>query len=115
MRRAASAFIRLDLPTFDRPTSAISGRSSLGNPDAPAAFVTTSALTLKRLEGREEREGHTKPSCLSCPSSPSCRLVSNGVVDDGAVDRRRLCCGGQTSNQRFSQRDLQDLVHRLDM
>ena len=40
--------------------------------------------------------------------------MSNGVVDDGAIDRLRLRIGTQASGERFGQRDFQDLVHRLD-
>src|SRR5688572_27910146 len=43
-RRRTSALIKVDLPTFDRPTSAISGVPSLGRSAALAALVTNSAL-----------------------------------------------------------------------
>jgi hypothetical protein len=39
IRCLTNALIRLDLPTFDRPTSATSGRSSSGKSAAPAALV----------------------------------------------------------------------------
>jgi hypothetical protein len=41
--RRTSALIRLDLPTFDRPTSAISGAPLLGKSLARAALLTNSA------------------------------------------------------------------------
>src|SRR5204862_453915 len=59
------------------------------------------ASNFTRRDGRE--------SCPSCPPAS----VSNGVVCDGAV-HRRLRIRRQAAGQRFGQRNLQDLVHRLD-
>jgi hypothetical protein len=42
-RWRTSALIRLDLPTFERPTSATSRSPSLGKSAADAALVTNSA------------------------------------------------------------------------
>jgi hypothetical protein len=41
--RRTRALIRLDLPTFERPASAISGVPSLGKSRAVAALMTKSA------------------------------------------------------------------------
>src|SRR5262249_45483096 len=54
------------------------------------------------------------PSRLSPPILPRVSSVGNPVVDDGAVDGLRLCLRREAASQRFRQRDLQDLVHRLD-
>jgi hypothetical protein len=43
IRWRTSALIRLDLPTFDRPTSAISEAPSRGRSSAAAALLTNSA------------------------------------------------------------------------
>jgi hypothetical protein len=43
IRCPTSELIRLDLPTFERPTSAISARPSRGRSCAPAALVTKEA------------------------------------------------------------------------
>src|SRR5437868_4323224 len=103
-RWRTSALISVDLPTFDRPTNATSGRPSPGKSVAPAALRTKVASNftgLEWLEGRDGLEGSrsefpSRLSCLSCPARPS---MSNGVVADGAV-RLRLR-GGQTARQRF--------------
>src|SRR5262245_28990627 len=116
IRCRVSALIRLDLPTFDRPTSTISERPTTGNPDAPATLVTNSAEILKGRVGARWiwwARLVNPPGLPGLPALPD-RLMSNGVVGDGAVDRPRLRLGGQTSRQRLGQRYLQDLVHRLD-
>src|SRR4026207_448250 len=115
-RWRTSALIRLDLPTFERPTIAISARLSRGKSVAPAALRTKLASILKGLEGRDARKRldgvrSVLPS-LPLPFLPSCPLMSNGVVHD--VDRLGLRCSRQTTCQRLRQRDLQDFVHRLD-
>jgi len=58
-RRPTSALIKLDLPTFDRPTSAISDNPSLGNDWDPAALTTNSAaiLKVKRKKAKGKSEG----------------------------------------------------------
>src|SRR4029079_11972223 len=43
MRCRTSALIRLDLPTFERPTNAISGSRSAGKSAATAALLTKAA------------------------------------------------------------------------
>src|SRR5262245_6857720 len=118
-RCRSSALIRLDLPTFERPTMATSGRPSAGKSAAPAALVMNSAVIFNQTAGGAGGAGRpgwvtTRPSSPSRLSSLSCPLVSNGVVDDGAVDRFGLSTRAQTAGQRFGQRDFQDLVHRLD-
>jgi len=55
-RWRTSALIRLDLPTFERPTIAISARLSRGKSVAPAALRTKLASILKGLEGRDARK-----------------------------------------------------------
>jgi hypothetical protein len=56
MRWRRSALIRLDLPTFERPTSATSGSRSRGKSATLAALVTKSADIFKGLElGAEVR------------------------------------------------------------
>jgi hypothetical protein len=50
-RCRTSALIKLDLPTFERPTSAISGRPASGKSDAPAALVTKAASIRKKSGG----------------------------------------------------------------
>src|SRR6185295_9789586 len=86
-RWRTSALIRLDLPTFERPTSATSRRPSLGRSAALAALVTKLASILKGQVGRvawrarwvTRLPGPTRPTCRARPS------MSDGVVDDGAV------------------------------
>jgi hypothetical protein len=43
-----SALIKLDLPTFERPTMAICGMPSRGRSPAAAALLTNSASIFKR-------------------------------------------------------------------
>ena len=50
-RCRTSALIKLDLPTFERPTNAISGNPSRGKPAGDAALVTNSAVTLTEARG----------------------------------------------------------------
>src|SRR5437870_12995438 len=111
-RWRTSALIRLDLPTFDRPTSATSGRPSRGRSAALAALVTKVASILTGFGVRDLGFGGIR--VLRIPANPEPRIpnpdsVSDGVVDDGAVDRFRLRLSRQASRQRFGQRDLQDL------
>src|SRR5947208_629340 len=116
-RRRTSALISVDLPTFDRPTSAVSGAPSRGKSSAPAALRTKVAAIFTGFGIRDSGFGGTRSAANPCESpvpTPESRLVSNGVVDDGAADRLRLGFSRQAARQRFGQRDLQDLVHRLD-
>jgi hypothetical protein len=69
---------------------------------------------LDGLEGQDGQEGFAIPPFLPIPPFLSSCSVGNRVVDDGAVDRFRLRLGREAASQRFRQRDLQDLVHRLD-
>ena len=46
LRRAVMRFSRLDLPTFERPSSATSGSACSGKPSGPAALVSSSAARI---------------------------------------------------------------------
>src|SRR5262245_48228408 len=113
-----SALIRLDLPTFDRPTKATSGDRSRGKSAAPAALVTNSATictsrwlfaSLLAL-GSGFTHASTRPQGLEPVSRKpwsvwtrvSCGFCNIG--DDGS--------GGNARRQRLGQRNLQHLVHR---
>src|SRR6185503_21342556 len=117
-RCRTSALIRLDLPTFERPTSPISARPSRGRSLALAALRTKLASMFKGWMRRTGRRGWKNRGRECVPACPAFlpllpgASVSNGVVDD--VDRLGLGLGGQTAaHHGFGQRDLQDFVHRL--
>ena len=46
MRRFTSALIRLDLPTLDRPTRAMTGSSLVASPPPAATLVTNSPVRI---------------------------------------------------------------------
>src|SRR5581483_12451339 len=116
-RRRTSALISDDLPTFDRPTSAISGAPSHGKSSAVAA-LRTKVASIFNSDVASAECGQTfaipiRKSAIRNPQTEIRNLMSNGVVDNGAVDRFGLR-RRQPARQRFGQRDLQDLIHRLD-
>ena len=89
IRLRVSALTRLDLPTLERPTSAITGVSAAGTVAPVATLVTNSALRI--LTDRQ--------------------LVGDLVVRDGLGG---LVLRWQTGPERLGQGDLQNLVHRVD-
>lgn len=76
IRCRTSELIRLDLPTFERPTKAISASGSRGRSPALVALVTKVASIFKGLDGLDGLDGQEGAlSCLSCLSRPSCLYV----------------------------------------
>src|SRR5947209_11996995 len=90
-RWRTSALMSVDLPTFERPTSAIWGVPSRGKSAAATALRTKVASSFTGLDGRDGPASPAYPALLPMAS------VSNGVVDDGARDRLRLRVSRQPS------------------
>jgi hypothetical protein len=71
IRCRSNALIRLDLPTFERPTMATSGKPSAGKSAAPAALVMNSAVIFKGLEGQEGPDGQERSTYRDRPADPA--------------------------------------------
>src|SRR5262245_10859774 len=121
------ALIRLDLPTFDRPTIATSGSRSRGKSPAPTALVTNSATICNPVWLSAVGSGLWVPAIGSQPKIDlgRCMLWSKAWCLEPRVDRSvwtRVSCGlchigdngsgGNARRQRLGQRNLQHLVHR---
>src|SRR5437764_1819204 len=103
-RWRTSALIRLDLPTFDRPTNATSASPSDGRSRALAALRMKLASMFTGLDGlgrRDRLERYaSSPAFLPIrPFLPSAS-VSDGVVDD-RLDRLRLRRAGEAACARL--------------
>src|SRR5687768_17868093 len=99
----------VDLPTFERPTIAISGRPVRGKSAADAAERMNWACML----GINEKGQGANILPLAPYPSTLCALVSNGVVgldfDFGDSHFRR-----NRRRHRAGHRDLQDFIHVAD-
>src|SRR5438094_5947871 len=116
-RVRTSALINVDLPTFERPTSAISGAPSRGKSAAATALRTKDASIFTGFGIRGSGFGGIRlvsnPRESQIPN-PESRLMSDGVGDDAAVDRLGLRIGRQPARQPLGQPDVHGLVHRPD-
>src|SRR4029453_15777723 len=126
--RCASALIRLDLPTLDRPASATCGRPSCGIPvPADATLVTKSAaktfnsprcsLSVARCAvavGRCSRNPYSSHEQRETSHEKRATSVGNALFRDGRL--YGFGFGRRSGNrpQGPGQRNLQDLIHVLD-
>src|SRR5438094_9976270 len=109
-RCRTSALIRLDLPTSDRPTRAISAAPSRGKSSTLAALRTKLASAFMARANGEWLWTMAAPSTLCHQPSAMSHdgSVRNGVVDD--VHGLGLRRGGEAPRHRLGPRNLQDLV-----
>src|SRR5512139_426358 len=109
-----SALIRLDLPTLERPTRAISGAPSAGRSRGPAALLMNSVaaavklranLIGRRPRGRQSRSRSAVPARRASDAQPSVgsRIVGDRVFDLG---RSALAFGWNAGRQGLGQGDL---------
>src|SRR5438046_931235 len=113
-RWRTSALMRLDLPTLERPTRAISASPSRGRSLALAALRMKLASMFKEIVDCGVLIVDSIADSISnqssiCNQQSTISLMRDGIVD--GVNGRGLRLGGQTARQRLGQRDFQDLVH----